>query len=563
LVREIDERVMARGEVLKALDLSELQKAVTELVDLGVEALAICFMHSYRNPDHERAAIDYIREHFPQVYACGSADIWPQQREYERALITVINAFIGRRMSEYFSHLDHHVKQLGIPASILTTKSNGGIMTTESARQSPVETLLSGPASGVIGALYIGHQSGHTRLVALDMGGTSADIAVIDGDVLYSTESTIAHLPIMMPAVDVSSIGAGGGSIAWVDAQGILKVGPRSAGADPGPACYGSGGTEPTVTDAYVQLGMIDPSTFLGGRLPLDASLAEKALARVGGELGLTADEVAVGILDVTTANMHAQLMPQMARRGIDPRDFALLPYGGAGPTHAMLLAGEIGIRTVIVPPAPGTLCALGCLVADIKRDSIRTLYADTADVDVLEIEREFTVLEADGREWLSQQHAQTDASMTLRSADMRYKGQSFDLTVPLSMRFDGASMDSIRAPFHEAYQRIYGIADLEAPVEIINLRVTVVGITPKPHWIGGGRAVGVKKEEPRTRAVNEKGKKVAALIYRREALSVGEAFPGPAIVEADDTTVFVPSGYSCAVDKFWNLICERGDHED
>jgi N-methylhydantoinase A len=557
LVKEIDERILASGEILKPLDLPELHRSVADLVEVGVDAIAVCFMNSYRNPVHEHRTVTYIREHFPKIHVCSSFEIWPQQREYERSLITVINAFISRRMDEYFTHLNQNAKSVGVPAAILTTKSNGGIMTAESAREVPVETLLSGPASGVIGALYIGRQSGYEKLIALDMGGTSADVAVIDGDVLYSTESTVANLPIVMPAVDVNSIGAGGGSIAWVDALGILKVGPRSAGADPGPACYGRGGNEPTVTDAYVRLGIVDPKSFLGGRLPLDPMLAEKVLARVGGSLGLTADELAVGILDVTTANMHAQLMPLMARRGIDPRDFALLAYGGAGPTHAMLLAREIGIRKVLIPPSPGTLCALGCLVADIKRDSIKTIYRDSAELTPEELESEFKTLEADAKGWLAAQHSPIESSMIVRSADMRYKGQSFDITVSLPASAS-TSMEAIRAPFHEAYQRIYGIADEKAPVEIINLRVTVVGVTAKPSQAAALARGGGAPAKHTSRILTEGGGKVTASIYKREDLRAGDTFRGPSVVEASDTTVYIPGGYSGSVDRLGNLVIER-----
>ena len=556
LVKEVDERILASGEVLKPLDHGQLHAAVEELVALGVDSIAVCFVHSYRNAAHEREAVAYIRDKFPDVYVCSSSDIWPQQREYERALVTVINAFIGRRMDGYFNHLDRNVRELGVPAAILTTKSNGGIMTAQSAREVPVETLLSGPASGVIGALHIGRQSGHDRLIAVDMGGTSADVAVIDGDVLYSTESEVAHLPIVMPAVDVNSIGAGGGSIAWVDALGILKVGPRSAGAEPGPACYGRGGTEPTVTDAYVQLGIVDPKTFLGGRLPLDPKLAEEALTRVGAKLGLTADQLAAGVLDVATANMHAQLMPLMARRGIDPRDFVLLAYGGAGPTHALLLAREIGMRKVLVPPSPGTLCALGCLVADIKRDSIKTIYRDSAELSPAELESEFRALEADAHAWLEQQRSEVESTMIVRSADMRYKGQSFDITVPLGA---GAldSMAEVRKPFHEAYQRIYGIADEKAPVEIINLRVTVVGVTAKPQAAPAAPHAAGEAVKHASRKLLENGREVTAAIYRREDLRPGDAFAGPTVIEAADTTVYIPTGFSGTVDGWGNLLIE------
>jgi N-methylhydantoinase A len=557
LVREIDERLLASGEELVPLDLAEVHQTVEELVGLGVEALGVCFMHSYKSPAHEREAIDHIRASFPDLYVCGSTDIWPQQREYERTLVTVINAFIGHRMGDYLSNLVGHARSLGMPASILTTKSNGGIMTAHSATEAPVETLLSGPASGVIGALYIGSLSGHERLIAFDMGGTSSDVAVIDGDVMYSTESSVADLPIVMPAVDVSSIGAGGGSIAWVDALGILKVGPRSAGADPGPACYGRGGTEPTVTDAYVQVGIIRPDSFLGGRLALDPTLSEEALSRVGEKLGLGVMETASGVLSVATANMHAQLMPLMARRGIDPRDFAMLAYGGAGPTHALLLARELGIDRVIVPPSPGTLCALGCLVADLKRDSIKTIYRGADDLTTAELEEEFAALEEDAQAWLADQRAPTQGTVLMRSADMRYKGQSFDMTVQLPTTFrEDDSMEVVRKPFHDAYERIYGFADEAAPVELIHLRVTIVGVTPKPAFAGSeprpnGRA------ERRERPVFDNGESLTAAVYGRHDLAPEQSFPGPAVVEAPDSTVYVPAGYSAAVDEWRNLIVE------
>jgi N-methylhydantoinase A len=557
LVREIDERMLAVGDVLKPLDTAEVHRAVEELLAVGVEAIGVCFMHSYKNGAHEREAVDYIKASFPDVYVCGSTDVWPQQREYERTLITVINAFIGNKMDEYFSNLRGHVESVGMPASILTTKSNGGIMTGESAKEAPVETLLSGPASGVIGALYIGSISGNERLIAFDMGGTSSDVAVIDGDVMYSTESSIANLPIVMPAVDVSSIGAGGGSIAWVDQLGILKVGPRSAGADPGPACYGRGGTEPAVTDAYIQVGIIRPESFLGGRLTLDPKLSEEALKRVGDKLGLGVMETAAGVLNVATANMHAQIMPLMARRGIDPRDFAMLAYGGAGPTHALLLARELGIKKVIVPPSPGTLCALGCLVADLKRDSIKTIYRGSDELTVAELEDEFVALEDDARTWLDAQRAPTQGTVVIRSADLRYKGQSFDMTVQLpSTLTEDDTMDVVREPFYAAYERVYGYADKDAPVEIINLRVTIVGVTPKPPFFTqASPASGDPKKGERP--VFDNGETLTASIYGRDDLAPGQSFPGPAVVEGPDTTVYIPPGYSVSVDQWRNLIVE------
>jgi hypothetical protein len=302
------------------------------------------------------------------------SELWPQMREYERGLVAVMNAYIGETMATYFEDLESGLREIGLRAPVLTTKSNGGVMNAREAGQRPVETLLSGPAAGVIGAAFVARAAGFERLITLDMGGTSADVAVVDGDPRYSTENHVGDFPVIMPAIDVSSIGAGGGSIAWTDSHGVLKVGPQSAGASPGPACYGLGGTHPTVTDAYVSLGIIDPARFLGGTLPLDPALARAALDRLAPALGLDIPETAESILRVATAQMYATLVPLMARKGINLDDFALLAFGGAGPTHGFLLAREVGIRRVIVPLHPGVLCATGSLLADVRRDFVRTL---------------------------------------------------------------------------------------------------------------------------------------------------------------------------------------------
>ena len=560
LVREIDERLLANGRVYKPLDPTDLERATRELVALGVEAVAICFMHAYKSDRHEREAAAHLRAAFPGLYVTASSEIWPQQREFERATVTVINAHIGDRMDRYFGRLERNLGEIGVPATILTTKSNGGVMTARSASASPVETLLSGPAAGVMGARYVGHRSGAERLITLDIGGTSADVSIIDGDVVYATENQVGDFPVFMPAVDISSIGAGGGSIAWVDQSGLLKVGPKSAGADPGPACYGRGGTQPTLTDAYVTLGLIRPENFLGGRLSLDASLAEAALGGVGERLGLSARETAASVIEVTSANMYAQFMPLMARRGVDPRDFALFPFGGAGPTHACLLAREVGVKRVFVPRSPGTLSALGSLVTDIKSDFIKTLYADVGRFSLAELDREFRSLEVSAQEWLSAQRATTTGQVMLRSADMRYKGQSFDIAVPLTAAFsEAADLDAIRAPFHRIYERVYGFSDPDAPVEIINARVTIVGTTPKPVATplrADGNA-GQPAEPSGRREILEHRTPVEAAVYEWDRLGVGATFQGPAVVEAVDTTVYLPSGFAASLDRWGNIVAE------
>ena len=371
-VAEINERLGYDGSVIVPVAREDVVAKARALLDGGADNIAICFLHSYRNGDHESQAKQWILEEFPGAYVIASAELWPQQREYERALVGVINGYIGARMRRYFETLKERAENSGVVTRIFSTKSNGGVMSIEAAGERPVETLLSGPASGVMGAAFIGQLIGDTRLLTLDMGGTSVDMALINGEVPYSNENTVGDFTVVLPAVDVSAIGAGGGSIAWLDAEGVLKVGPRSAGANPGPACYGRGGTEPTVTDAYAVLGIM--TSILGGEMKLQFDKARAALATIGTRLGLTVEQAADAVLQVATANIYAEAVPQLARRGVDAKEFSLLCYGAAGPTHSFMLARELNLRRVIVPPMPGLLCALGCLVADLRADFVRSL---------------------------------------------------------------------------------------------------------------------------------------------------------------------------------------------
>ena len=456
--------------------------AARDLVNQGIEALTICFLHAYKNDVHEQRAKAALRDAFPELYVSTSAEVWAQQREYERALISVINAYVGSAMAGYFGSLEQEVEAEGLSCTVLSTKSNGGIMSVRSARELPVQTLLSGPASGVMGAQYVGKLAGFDKLITFDLGGTSADIAVVNGQLPFSTESKVGDFPMIMPVVDIASIGAGGGSVAWTDQAGVLKVGPMSAGAHPGPAAYGRGGEQATLTDAYIEVGILDPTNFLGGQMPLDAGRARAAIAKVGEKLELSPKKTAEAILRVATSNMYAELVPLMARQGVDASEFALLPYGGAGPTHAFLLAQEVGIQKVIVPPNPGTLCALGCLVADIRGDFIRTVFADCALLETAQVEELYGELEREAKKWLDTQNIDVESSLLTRQADIRYHGQSFETPVEL---IAGSSEDLIThlvESFHRQYERSYGYADREAAVELINLRVSITGVTPKPE---------------------------------------------------------------------------------
>lgn len=555
-VREINERVQVNGSILNPLDLEAATHSTQELIEAGVTAIAIVLMHSYRNSEHERVLVEHLRLKFPEVFICASHEVWPQQREFERGLLTSINAYIGEKMRHYFDRLHADMLDAGMSATVLSTKSNGGIMTAITAAHSPVETLLSGPASGAMGAFMTGVHSGNLKLIGFDMGGTSVDVAIIDGDMLYSTESQVGEFPVIMPAVDISSIGAGGGSIAWLDKAGVLKVGPQSAGSLPGPAAYGHGGTLPTVTDAYVKIGIYSPDRILGGGLKLDRQRAEAALAAIADPLGLTTAQVAQSILDVTTANMYAQFMPLMARKGIDPTDFRLLAYGGAGPQHAFLLAREVGVEAVIVPASPGTLCALGSLNADLRHDLIRTMPAGQPNAQTLA--EGYQALIKDAENWLSEQSLDTQGWDIQLFADMRYRGQSFDLTVPLADSiFHAAKLPDLISDFHAAYERIYGFSDPQGAVEITNIRAAARGMTfkcPLPK-IATQVKEGTLAVPREILPLIENGQEVPAKYFERTQLVPGHKINGPAVIEAADTTIYLPGDFSAIIDEWGNFI--------
>jgi N-methylhydantoinase A len=555
LVREVDERVLADGSVRTPIERPGVEAAARALRAEGVQAIAVCFLHAYRNPVHERLAKDWIAAAFPELYVCASAEIWPQQREYERFLIAVMNAYVGERLRTYFRRLERRVAELGTTCRVFSTKSNGGIMSVEAAAERPVDTLLSGPAAGVIGAAHIGRTIGDADLVTLDMGGTSVDIAVIQGEVRYGTENTVGDFPVIMPAVDVSAIGAGGGSIAWTDAEGVLKVGPRSAGANPGPACYGRGGEEATVTDAYLAVGILDPDGFLGGEMRLDLEEAGRALDRLGAGLGRDRLATADAILQVANANIYASLLPQLARRGVDAADFSLLAYGSAGPTQAFLLARELRFRRILVPPSPGTLCAYGCLVADLRADFVQSVWREFRQLSDTEVAAVYDRLAREARSWLAAERVDVTEAYVLMSADLCYVGQSFELNVPIPGDAH-PGLQGLAALFHERYERVYGYADRAAPLRFLEARVQIVGVTAKRSLAPDGGAGGAPSPVGHRR-VFDRGRAVEAPVYRRATLVRGATLAGPLIVEQYDTTMYVPEGFRVSVDPWSNIVGE------
>ncbi|MCC7426455.1 MAG: hydantoinase/oxoprolinase family protein [Alphaproteobacteria bacterium] len=555
-VREVRERIGADGAVVVPVDTAQAVRAVGELIEeCGITALAICFLHAYKNDAHERAVREAIEAAYPGLFVSSSAEVSPRPREYERSLTTVMNSYVGERMRRYLSAFRDEATARGIAAPPLVTRSNGGIMNVDTAGRFAVQTMLSGPAAGVVGALHFAQASGFERIIAWDMGGTSLDVSVIDGRLRHTDEARIGDFPLFIPTLDVMSIGAGGGSLGWVDPSGMLHVGPRSAGADPGPACYGKGGQEPTLTDAYVALGIIDPARFAAGELTLDREPALAALARLGARLGLSDLATAEAMIEVATAQIQTRFMPLIARYGIDPADYALFPYGGAGPMHCFLFARTAGIDRVVVPLFPGLLCAWGTIIADLRYEVPKSVDINLAELDEAAFNREIAALDAQALAWLLQQGVPTTAQHVMRLAHARYVGQSFELEVPLpGGRITPAE---IRRSFVERYHARYGYSDPAGPIEIVSLISQGIGSTAKPSAMprlrrpqAGARAG--------TRDVHIAGAWRTIPAIDREALEPGRVYQGPLVIDQSDTTSFVPEGFRVSIDAHRNIIGER-----
>jgi len=567
-VAEVRERLRADGSLDTPLDEASVREGAQRLVAQGVEGLVVSLLHSYRNAAHERQTKTVAEHVAPGLPVSISSDVWPQAREYERTALAVLDAYVQPKVRRYLEGFEQALAARGVPATPHVTKSNGGIMPVAAARQQTVATLLSGPASGVIGAAYVASHAGMPNVITLDVGGTSADMAVVEnGRPRWSTSEHVGGVPVMMPVVGVTAIGAGGGSVAWVDEVGLPKVGPQSTGAHPGPACYGRGGKEATLTDAFLVSGFLDPERFLGGRMRLHRELAEHAIARFADPLGMTMNEAAESVVRVAVSNMYAEFTKILSRAAVDARDFALVPFGGAGPVVGALVAREVGIPAVFVPRSPGTLCALGAISADIVNDAVRTVHsriaanADGAGAfDGSALRAHFDTLRSELAEWLAQHGAGSDGATFNPAADMRYVGQSYEIEVPIDPAWLGpAGGPAVLAAFHRAHERAFGHADREAPAEIVNLRVQLRATRPRVPL----REVAAGAASPAPRAKRRiwlDGRPTDAAVFERADLGAGARLTGPAIIEQPDTTVLVPAGHLGQVDRFGNLILRRED---
>lgn len=551
-VRGVRERIDSKGRVLESLDEKSLVAGAQELVQKGAEILAIVFLNAYRNPTHETEARAKLRSLLPAIDIAISTEIWPQVREYERATVLMMNSYIGPKVKRYLAHLQREQREIGLRCPLHMTSSNGGIVPLSHAIDRPISTLLSGPASGIIAAKQLMRLSDLPRIVTMDIGGTSADLCVIEGDQIpYAWDQEIDGLPVTLPSVDVSSIGAGGGSIAYADNLGLLRVGPQSAGADPGPVAYGRGGTKPTLTDAYLLSGFIDPDNFLGGRLSLDVARARDALKDLAHGLKLGLRDTASGIIQVATSNLAAEFTRLAAKKGIDAREFALVPFGGAGATHACLLADEVNINHIAIPYSPGTFCAAGSVLADFRLDYLWTVYAQLEKLNQADIDSWFAQVEARARETLSDVESDVLEIKTVRSAGVRYLGQGYEVSVSLP------KLSELPDRFRKEYQRLYGPRGDDAPLEVIDIRATVVGTTRKMDfkWIGESKAAPSKT----LRKVDLFGREYEFPVYIRSKMPPGWRATGPFIVDQPDTTCVVTPGWSGEVDPIGTLHLRKG----
>lgn len=557
----IAERTLKDGTIEIAVDPDDVARAVARVRADGADTIVVALINAYANPANERAVRDAILAGAPGMTVTLSSDVWPVIREYERTVTATVAGYVQRRVADYIGSLQAALAGAGVPAEPMITKSNGGVMAAELGKTDPIAMLLSGTASGVIGAADVAARIGAGDVLSFDVGGTSADVAVIrGGKPAFGVGEMVGDFPIYVPTVSVTSIGKGGGSIAWVDDFGVLKVGPESAGSTPGPACYGQGGKRPTITDAFAVLGMLGAEELGYGAVRLDRAAAETAIGSLAGPLGLSVHDAAEAIIRVSISGMYLEISKLMSRHGADPRTFALLAFGGAGPMTACLLARELGLAQVIVPPTPGVLSAYGGLIADIRNDFIRTAFVelDRDGLDVLDAYARD--LEARALGWLRDEQGFAGEARLMWSADMRYRGQSYEIETLID-RADLAAgnIAPIAAAFHGEHARVYDHADPMAEVQVVNLRLVVSGSAPKPALAErpGADAAAVPDS---TVAVYLDGAEHVAAIYRRDALRPGHAFSGPAIVTQDDCTTVVPPRHHVRVDGWANLLIEAED---
>jgi len=547
---EVSERIAAGGAVLEALDEESVRSAARQIAGMNVEAVAVCLIHAYANPAHERRVAEILRAELPGLAITVSSDVLPVVREYERSLTTVLNATVMPGVTSYVARLEKRLDDEGATVPLMLMQSNGGVAGAPKIRVAPALTALSGPAAGVVGARAAAEACGIKDIITVDIGGTSADICLIkDGKIGLTQNGSVGDWPLALPMVDMITIGAGGGSLARIK-DGSLTVGPESAGARPGPACYGHGGTEPTVTDAHVALGQL-PARLLGGRMVLDVEAAKRAVMSIAQPLGLDLETAARGILAIVDNHMVGAMRVVSVERGHDPRDFTLVPFGGAGPLHGCALAELLGINSVLITPAPGVLCADGLLAADLKSEFARAM-AIPGPMDPATSGPIITELEAQATQWLADEDVAEDARVIERMALMRYVGQGGEIAVPYA-----DDRATVEANFRAAHKALYGF-NLGAPIELVTLRVHATGVakSPPPVTLAPGETPAPTEHT----AVSIGGAMADVPVLDRAALGAGATFAGPVILTQLDTTTFVAPGWRGQVQPSGGIILSKGD---
>ncbi|SMX45749.1 hydantoinase/oxoprolinase family protein [Maliponia aquimaris] len=562
LRQEVPERIRHDGSVELALDESALRSRIRDLKKSEVKAVAICFLYGFLNTEHEAAARRILAEELPDVFVSVSHEVAPEFREFERLSTTVVNAYLGPVMSRYIHRLKERLRDIGLPVPPQLTQSNGGVIGFDAAASLPVRTVLSGPSTGVVAAQAIGQMAGFGNVITFDVGGTSSDVALLTGGQCNLTGQAEVHgYPIKAPMLDIHTVGAGGGSIAHVDSGGLLKVGPRSAGAYPGPVCYGLGNSEPTVTDANIVLQTLNPVELLGGRMKVRRDMAVAAVQSLADRLGLGLMETAQGIVSVVTANMAKAIRVISVQRGYDPRDYALMAFGGAGPLHAARLARDLDIAKVIVPPTPGTLCALGLLLTDLRADFAVSRLLDLTSEGTSGVEEGFAALAVQAANWFTAESISPQRQVLIRTADLRYRGQNYELQVSVP---DGpiteSSFELLGQRFEAAHRQRFGFVAEGETIQLVTLRIEAAGVVDKAEFRAepvGAPDASAAEIGRRDVWLPEAQGFVDCPVLSRDKLRSGHVVTGPAIVEQMDTTTVILPGMTATVDPYRNLILE------
>ena len=555
---EVDERLNYKGEVVRAIDMEQVEQIVAQVKEKGAEAVVVTLLNAYLNPENEVTIKEVVEGKLPEAFLTISSDLSKQFREYERLCGAVLNSFVGPEVKKYMSNLKKTLESIGIRNTYIN-HSNGGLMSIDESMKFPVKTALSGPAAGVVGAQYITDLIDEKDLITVDIGGTSTDISlVVDGRFEASDEKTISGYPVRIPSIDISTIGAGGGSIGWVDSGGILKVGPQSAGACPGPACYQLGGQEATITDARVVLGHLNQEALLAGRLPIDAKLAEKAVGKLAEKIDMELLETARGIISVSNSNIVKEIKNVTVAKGYNPSEFCLVAFGGSGPLHAAELIEEMSIQKALIPKTPGLLAAYGLLTENMRRDFVQTYVMDISDDCAAILEKWFAALETEAEQWFEQE--KIDPSLRKREyfLDMRYKGQNHEIRVPVTME-DIASAQTLRDAFTAVYERLYSFSSKDM-VQIVNFGLSALGdivypVIVKDPYAGEDASAAIIGSR---RVYEGNGQFADYILYDREKLHNGNVIQGPAVIEQMDSTTIVLSNQKATVDTYLNMMIQR-----